>query len=156
MPEDTVIIRRVDPDSEGARAALASYYRELAETFPEGFEVERSLDPEHGNLIPLKGAFLLATVDGTPVGCVALKGDGSQLAEIKRMWVRPDHRGTGLARRLMAAAEEEARRLGITNLRLDTHRTLKKAASSYRAWGWREIERFNDDPYAHLFFEKDL
>jgi len=93
---------------------------------------------------------------GEPVACVALKGDGGPVAEIKRMWVHPDYRGSGLARRLIGAAEDAARALGVNTLRLDTNRALDRAAAAYRSWGWREIARFNDDPYAHLFFEKRL
>ena len=152
-----VTIRRVDPDSPGALAALSQYYEELTGTFPEGFDVRRSRDPDRASLIPPNGAFLLASsATGEPVGCIALKGDGGQVAEIKRMWVAPSCRGSGLARRLMAAAEGEARGLGIATLRLDTNRALPRAAEIYRTWGWREIDRFNDDPYAQLFFEKAL
>ncbi|MBV8697741.1 MAG: PadR family transcriptional regulator, partial [Bradyrhizobium sp.] len=64
--------------------------------------------------------------------------------------------GLGLARRLMDAAESAARTLGITVLRLDTNSALPEAGQLYRTSGWREIARFNDDPYPDLFFEKRL
>ena len=72
------------------------------------------------------------------------------------MWTASDQRGSGLAKRLMLAAEQAARDLGITVLRLDTNSTLTNAIAIYRHWGWREIPRFNDDPYAEVFFEKRL
>jgi hypothetical protein len=56
----------------------------------------------------------------------------------------------------MAAAETAARELGIERLRLDTNSALPEAARLYRATGWTEIARFNDDPYPDLFFEKRL
>ncbi len=56
----------------------------------------------------------------------------------------------------MNRAEAVARELGLTALRLDTHSALGDAAALYRRWGWTETARFNDDPYAHLFFEKSL
>ena len=106
-------------------------------------------------MIAPHGAFLAAMSDGLPLGCVGLKG-GAEFAEIKRLWVSPDARGLGLGRRLMDAAEEAARRLGIVILRLDTNSALPEAASLYRKSGWAEIARFNDDPYPDLFFEKQL
>jgi GNAT superfamily N-acetyltransferase len=102
-----------------------------------------------------RGAFLVASVDGLPLGCVGLKG-GGEFAEIKRLWVSPMARGRGLSRRLMAEAETRARSLGVALLRLDTNRALPEASALYRRLGWTEIERFNDDPYAQVFFEKRL
>ena len=148
-------IEATDPRSPKARHCLEQYYAELAQRFPGGFEVSRSRDPDAADMIAPRGAFLVASVDGQPLGCVGLKG-GGEIAEIKRLWVSPMARGQGLARRLMAAAEARARALGIALLRLDTNRALPEAAALYRRDGWTEIERFNDDPYAEVFFEKRL
>lgn len=149
-------IEEKDPAGSAARHCLERYYAELAERFPQGFEVARSRDPEAADMIRPRGAFLVAMSDGLPVGCVGLKGNGGEAAEIKRLWVCPGARGLGLARRLMAAAEAAARELAIRTLRLDTNRALPEASRLYHATGWTEIERFNDDPYAELFFEKRL
>ena len=93
---------------------------------------------------------------GSPVGCCALKGDGGNTGEIKRLWVAPPARGLGLARGLMAAAEARARALGMQRLRLDTNRALTAAIRLYRATGWQEVPAFNAEPYAHHWFEKQL
>ena len=145
----------VDPSDLRARACLQAYFDELAELFPEGFDPARSRQPDDDALRLPRGAFLLATLEEEPAGCLALKG-AVGFGEVKRVWVSPGARGMGLARGLLERAAEEARGLGYGLLRLDTHRTLVGAAAMYRALGWREIERFNDDPYAHLFFEKAL
>lgn len=107
-------------------------------------------------MVPPRGAFLVALSDGLPVGCVGLKGNGSTLGEVKRLWVAPDARGAGLGKRLMAAIEDEARALSMDTLRLDTNRALPEAYELYMRNGWTEIERFNDDPYPDFFFEKRL
>jgi GNAT superfamily N-acetyltransferase len=151
-----VRIIRVEPDDPAARHCLSRYYTELDQAFPGGFVVEQSHDPEAGQLIPPRGAFFVAFAAQAPVGCVALKGTCPDYAEIKRMWIDPAERGTGLARRLIAVAERTARSLGIAVLRLDTNRALPGAIAIYGHWGWREIPRFNDDPYAEVFFEKAL
>jgi hypothetical protein len=56
----------------------------------------------------------------------------------------------------METAEAAARKLSIKVLRLDTNSALGEAMQLYRRTGWTEIERFNDDPYPDLFFEKQL
>ncbi|WP_423605495.1 bifunctional helix-turn-helix transcriptional regulator/GNAT family N-acetyltransferase [Sphingomonas sp. MS122] len=156
LGRDIVAVEETDPASDAARHCLERYYAELAERFPTGFEVARSRDPDAADMIRPRGAFLVAMSDGMPVGCVGLKGGTGDTAEIKRLWVCPSARGLGLARKLMTAAEDAARELAIAALRLDTNRALPEAAKLYRATGWTEIERFNDDPYAEVFFEKRL
>ena len=151
-----IAIEAVDPRSEPARECLSQYYGELARRFDRGFDVTLSRDPDARDMVHPRGAFLLAMSDGVAVGCVGLKGTGGAMGEIKRLWVSPSARGLGLSHRLMAAAEAAARALSITTLRLDTNRTLPEALGLYRNSGWSEIERFNDDPYPDIFFEKQL
>jgi GNAT superfamily N-acetyltransferase len=94
--------------------------------------------------------------DGLPIGCVGLKGTGGELAEVKRLWVAPSARGLGLGRRLMDGVEDAARNIALKILRLDTNSALPEALKLYRSTGWTEIDRFNDDPYPDVFFEKRL
>jgi GNAT superfamily N-acetyltransferase len=151
---ERIEIRTVSPSSEHARFCLDRYYRELNSKFDGGFDVTRSRDPDSTKMTAPLGAFLVANSDTLPVGCVGLSGDGTDLAEVKRLWVEPMARGFGYGRLLMAAIERTASELGISKLRLDTNRALPAAVEFYRRAGWQEIERFNDDPYAHFFFEK--
>ncbi|QJP14603.1 GNAT family N-acetyltransferase [Starkeya sp. ORNL1] len=151
-----IVLEETDPRRDDARYCLGEYYAELARRFEQGFDVSLSRDPEAVDMIRPRGAFLVATSDGLPIGCVGLKGTGGEVAEIKRLWVAPSARGLGLARRLMKAAEDIARDLSITRLRLDTNSALPEAQQLYRSTGWKEIERFNDDPYPDTFFEKLL
>ncbi|TCD13685.1 bifunctional helix-turn-helix transcriptional regulator/GNAT family N-acetyltransferase [Oricola cellulosilytica] len=153
---DNISLAETNPESTDARYCLEAYYAELARRFEEGFEVARSRDPEASDMVRPRGAFIVAESDGLPVGCVGLKGSGGQIAEVKRLWVAPCARGLGLARHLMAAAEDAALSLSITTLRLDTNKALPEAIHLYRNTGWTEIDRFNDDPYPDFFFEKRL
>lgn len=153
---DRIHLQEMNPRSEAALQCLAEYYAELNRRFDGGFDVSLSRDPEAADMIRPRGAFLVAMSDGVPMGCVGLKGWGGDWAEIKRLWVAPSARGLGLAKRLMTAAEDAARELGIATLRLDTNSALPEAEALYRRLGWSEIARFNDDPYPDLFFEKHL
>ncbi len=149
-------IRQIDPQSPEAIQCLKSYYDELERRFDRGFDVSLSRDPEASAMMPPMGAFYVAMSDGQPLGCCGLKGNGSDVAEIKRLWVSPTARGLGLAQALLTACEEAALALGIKVLRLDTNSALPEAAKLYRKTGWTQIDRFNDDPYPDLFFKKGL
>ena len=156
LARSRITIEQVDPRGEQARYCLGEYYGELARRFERGFGVALSRDPDAKDMMPPRGAFFIALSDGLPLGCIGLKGTGGAIAEIKRLWVAPAARGLGLGRRLMDAAEGAARSLSIGILRLDTNSALPEAKQLYRKTGWTEIERFNDDPYPDLFFEKHL
>ncbi|MEM1385932.1 MAG: GNAT family N-acetyltransferase, partial [Pseudomonadota bacterium] len=120
------------------------------------FDLKNSGVSELTQMKPPLGSFVVARLGDMPVGCVGIKGNGGTLAEVKRMWIAPAARGLGLARRLMTTAEDAARDLGIETLRLDTNSALFEALGLYQSMGWTEIDRFNDDPYPDLFFEKQL
>jgi GNAT superfamily N-acetyltransferase len=72
------------------------------------------------------------------------------------MWVHDDWRGMGLGGRMLRALEQAAVDRGHTVVRLDTNRVLTPAIAMYRRAGYTEISRYNDNPYAHHWFEKHL
>jgi ribosomal protein S18 acetylase RimI-like enzyme len=78
------------------------------------------------------------------------------VAELKRMWVHEGWRGAGLGSRMLRRLEQEASDRGLTVVRLDTNSALTEAIAMYRRAGYREIERYNDNPYARHWFEKQL
>lgn len=156
LDRSRVTLEVADPRSDAARWCLGEYYAELARRFERGFEVHLSRDPEAGDMIAPKGTFLVAMSDGLPIGCAGLKGHDGSWGEVKRVWVSPAARGLGLGARMMTALEEAGRGLGMGLLRLDTNSALPEAVAMYRATGWTEIDRFNDDPYPDVFFEKRI
>lgn len=156
LTRERVALNEIDPQSDEARYCLGEYYAELGRRFKQGFDVSLSRDPDAKDMRRPRGTFIVAMSDTLPIGCVGLKGTDHGYAEVKRLWVAPAARGLRLGRRLMDATEDAARGLGITLLRLDTNSALPEAGQLYRSTGWREIPRFNDDPYPDLFFEKRL
>ena len=82
--------------------------------------------------------------------------DTPEPTELKRMWVASSARGLGLGRRLLAELESEAFRHGAKTIRLETNRALSEAIALYRSSGYREVDAFNEEPYAHHWFEKRL
>jgi DNA-binding MarR family transcriptional regulator/GNAT superfamily N-acetyltransferase len=151
-----VELRPEPPDSAAAQWCLEQYFTELAARFDTGFEPARSNSASVEEMTPPVGFFVVAWLDGAPVGCGALKVGAEETGEIKRMWTDPNARGLGIARRILRWLEAKAREAGLTRLRLETNRSLTEAQALYRMEGYTEVERFNDEPYAHHWFEKRL
>jgi DNA-binding MarR family transcriptional regulator len=149
-------IERVDPGASEARWCVAQYFAELDRVFEGGFDASQSIPADDSELVPPRGAFLVATVEGEAVACGAVKTIAPGVGSLKRMWVADSARGLGLGRRMLAALEDEARTLGLTTLRLETNRSLTAAIRLYRSAGYVEVPPFNADPYAHHWFEKRL
>ncbi len=139
-----------------ATACMQAYFRELSQRFGQQFD-PRPVDSDVAAMTPPRGIFLIA---GDALGCVGLRSGAEGIApgmgEVKRLWIAPSARGQGLALRLMAAVEDEARTLGLTRLRLDTSRHLPEAQALYLRHGWAEIAAYNRNPYADHWFEKRL
>jgi DNA-binding MarR family transcriptional regulator/GNAT superfamily N-acetyltransferase len=149
-------IERVDPASRVARWCIGQYFDELDRRFESGFDPAASLAAEDRDLVPPRGAFLVAFVDGEPVACGAVKSISAGVGSLKRMWVADTVRGLGIGRRMLEALEAQSRELGLTILRLETNHALQEAVRLYQSAGFVEVAPFNADPYAHHWFEKRL
>ena len=112
----------------------------------QNFELELAGLP--GDYAPPRGRLLMA--EGA--GCVALRAIDEETCEMKRLYVRPEYRGSGLGRRLIAAIIEEARRIGYGRMRLDTMPKMDSAQRLYASFGFRDIEayRYNPEPGARF------
>ncbi|HEV2580119.1 MAG TPA: GNAT family N-acetyltransferase, partial [Ktedonobacteraceae bacterium] len=144
------------PTSQDARWCIEQYFTELGQRFETGFDPTLGISAHPHELVPPAGLLLVACLRGEPVGCGALKFHENTVGELKRMWVAPRARGLGLGRRLLEALEHKAREAGMTVIHLETNRTLIEAIELYRHSGYQEVAAFNDEPYAHHWFEKRL
>jgi GNAT superfamily N-acetyltransferase/DNA-binding MarR family transcriptional regulator len=144
------------PADPAARSCLAAYFSELAVRFPGGFDIAAGLAAAAADYGPPSGLMLVAWLRGEPAGCGALRFRDGEPDWIKRMWVAPAARGLGLGRRILSGLEQAARDRGGTAVRLETHQVLNEAISLYRSAGYAEVPPFNDEPYAHHWFEKSL
>lgn len=149
-------VERVDPASPAARRCVSEYFAELGRRFERGFDPGKSIPADDDELTPPRGAFLLATVDGEPIACGAVKSLSRGVGSIKRMWVSGSVRGLGFGRRILVALEAQARELGMRTVRLETNRALQEAIRLYQSSGYLEVAPFNTDPYADRWFEKRL
>jgi DNA-binding MarR family transcriptional regulator len=146
----------VDPDHADARRCIEAYFAELDRRSESGFDPAAGISAEPHELRPPAGELLLAYLRAEPVGCGALKHHDGAPSEIKRMWVADAVRGLGIGRRLLVELEARAREHGARTVRLETNRNLSEAIAMYRGAGYVEVPAFNDEPFAHHWFEKDL
>jgi GNAT superfamily N-acetyltransferase len=146
--------RREPAGSPAARTLLKAMEQEMLELYamsemPTPATIE-DLEPASG------GAYVVGWEDDRAVAGGALKRIGPGVAEIKRMYVLPDSRSRGLARRLLAALEDAARELGYERVRLDTGPSQPHARALYESAGYQTVPDYNDNPYAAYHGEKSL
>jgi GNAT superfamily N-acetyltransferase len=151
-----VDIVALDPAHPHARYCLHEYFSELGRRFDTGFDPALSISANDEEMRPPAGLFLVASLKSEPIGCGGLKFHDDAPTELKRMWVAESARGLGIGRRLLGELERCAAEHGAGTLRLETNKALVEAISIYRSAGYYEVAPFNDEPYAHHWFEKHL
>ena len=110
----------------------------------QGFDRELASLP--GDYARPDGFLLLAWHDGKAVGCVALRKLHDGVAELKRLYVRPNARGLGFGGKLTRCVIGEARRAGYRSVVLDTLADRTSAQNLYLRLGFRDIEAYYDNP----------
>jgi GNAT superfamily N-acetyltransferase len=144
-----------EPDAPEVRALYDAFIRETDGPLGIDLEAEIAAGPPR-DLTPPNGTLLVVRVDGEPAGLGGVRHLDTAIAEIKSMYLVPEHRGRGLARELLVELEETARRHGCDAVRLDTSDYLTDAIRLYRDIGYREVPDYNDNPKASLWFERAL
>jgi putative acetyltransferase len=137
------LITREPVTSEVARALIRARHEELTALYADTREAD-FLDLPTRDVAPGAGAFLVAWIDGEPVGCGSLRRLGDDQGEIKRMYVRPEARRHGVGRALLVALEAEAARLGIAALFLETGERQPEAIALYQSAGFERRPCWGD------------
>jgi ribosomal protein S18 acetylase RimI-like enzyme len=150
---NAITVRRATPADEAAAWAIVDEYNRALEI------VVRDDPATFRKYLTGPGALWLAQDGGDVVGCVVLRplpevAHGA--CEVKRLYVRPTHRGAGIADALMEALETFARDAGYTAVYLDTKDDLAAAIRFYERRGYDRIERYNDNPQATIFMRRVL
>ena len=142
MSPAAIRIERAQVTDEVSLALIRALNEELRALYPEPGANHFRLDPEQ--VSAERGAFLLVYRDGVAVGCGAVRKLDDDTAELKRMYVAPAARGTGLGRRLVAALESEARALRVQRLVLETGTRQTAALALYGHMGFERIPLYGE------------
>ena len=142
-------IRIIDAHEGQFLNEIRSLFLEYAESLGtpldfQGFDKELAELP--GAYKPPEGALLLAVEEGKSAGCVAMRSLGNNSCEMKRLYVRPEWRGTKLGRTLAESIIERARNAGYKFMRLDTLPTMERAKMLYKSLGFYEIDAYRYNP----------
>lgn len=138
------------------RALFEEYASSLAVDL--GFQdFERELAELPGDYAPPAGRLLLALDGADAAGCVALRRFAPGVCEMKRLYVRPAYRGTGVGRLLAERIVADGRDAGYERMRLDTLPTMDPARTLYRSLGFVEIDAYRPNPvHGTTYFELAL
>jgi putative acetyltransferase len=152
MPSDLAFLQVKSPTQvDLARALFREYEASLkADICFQSFQAELSALPDP--YAPPRGALLLAMKGDQVAGCGALRLWSTDNCELKRMFLRPAFRGQGGGRQLAMALIDRARDAGYRSIRLDTLDFMREAVALYQSLGFREIERYNDNPHPGALF----
>lgn len=141
-------------------AAVRALFLEFSQSLDfnlnfQDFEAELANLP--GKYAPPSGELLLASSGDTPAGCIAMRSLDDTTCEMKRLWVRPDFRKTGLGRTLAKQIIQVAKGLGYQMMKLDTVAAMKPAIQLYHSLGFVETAPYTFNPLPHaLYFELRL
>jgi ribosomal protein S18 acetylase RimI-like enzyme len=132
------------PQLEAVRGLFSEYAESLGFSLCfQGFDEELHTLP--GAYAPSRGTLLLAMADGNPAGCAGVRPFGAGRCEMKRLYTRAQHRGSGMGRRLAEAALAFARNAGYRQMLLDTLPQMAVAQALYRSLGFRDCPAYYDN-----------
>jgi GNAT superfamily N-acetyltransferase len=146
---------RVD---DGPGRDLAQSMRDEIAVMYDGLDLDGPSMPAAGQpeLSSPGGLFIVGYVDEEPICCGGVKRLGDDACEIKKMYVVPEWRGKGVARKLLHELEQRARGLGYAVARLDTGPKQLGARGLYESEGYEQVPDFNGNPVAAFWGEKPL
>jgi GNAT superfamily N-acetyltransferase len=157
MRPSAITIARADLTAGTSRELISALNAELSAMYSEPGANHFGLKPDE--VSGKRGAFLVVSLDGKPVGCGAVRLIDAETGELKRMYVAPEARGKRHGRQLVAALEAVARTLGAKRLVLETGIRQLAAVALYKAMGVAPIPLYGEyclSPNTSICLGKDL
>lgn len=142
-------------DSEVSLALQDAFFAEITSRYPS-WRPGSSQSFEAEDLTPPDGTWLVAYLNGAPVGCGGLQRLDAETGEVRRIFLDESVRGLGIGRALLTQLEEHARSLGYRRVRLTTGDQQPEALGLFESSGYGEIPPFTDGPFTRHWMEKPL
>jgi ribosomal protein S18 acetylase RimI-like enzyme len=154
-----MLLEETGVDSPDAALLLDEYFTSRELGFTGGKYLRSRPDP--AVFTPPAGVFLVLRDGELLLGCGGVRripdaDDGAVRYEVKHLYLRPETRGRGYGKRLLAELETRAAGFGATRVVLDTNASLLAAGGLYRSSGYSEVAPYNDNPNATHWYRKDL
>lgn len=155
-------MREQQPEVVPTNFASAEVSELIDQWNAEILRADSTFNPEGGSLVdsiefrPPAGAFLVVRDGAQAIGCGGVRRLDGDTAEVKRLYVTPKARGRGAGRLLLDALAAEAKALGYGRLRLDTDGGDPAALGLFRSAGFEEVQPYNANEHARLWFQRDL
>ncbi|MGN6126299.1 MAG: GNAT family N-acetyltransferase [Humibacter sp.] len=152
-------------DDPIAARLLTRYFTEREQTFPSAQGSYQVKLPDANQFVDGRGDFVIASLDGTAIGCGGVRrieddvdaaGGPVVRFEVKHLWIDPVARGHGAGRGLLAELERRAIAMGARRLVLDTNESLAAAGGLYRTSGYLSVQPYNDNPNATHWYAKEV
>ena len=151
----TIELRSTALDSTDGLRLLGAFTDEISDLYP-GWTPAKGPSAHPSEFLPPTGLFVIAYQADLAIGCGGFKQLATKIAEIKRIYVRPECRGDGVARRVLEHLEQSARELGYDAVRLDTGDRQPEALALFERTGYQQVPDYNGNPFASYWFEKKL
>ncbi len=154
---DKITIETVihEADILAVKALFLDYLNFVEDFLGESLEFQKT-DEEFTSFPKFYDALYIAKINGNPVGACGLKPFKDDICELKRLYCRPGARGHGLGRQLIELCLKDAKDRGYAKIYLDTDHGLVHANTIYEALGFKDIERYYDNPMDSRFMARSL
>lgn len=152
-------VKLIIADNEAHFEEGKKLFREYAASLPIDLAFQRfdeELDTVQQQYGPPSGGLVLAYAGACAVGCAGVRNKGAGMAELKRMYVRPEFRGHRLGKLLLERSVSIAKDLGYEKLRLDTLPSMTGALRLYESFGFEVIPAYYANPHADAIYMEKL
>ncbi len=136
--------------------AIKSLFIEYAESLNFSLcfqDFDKEIESLPGKYSPPEGSLILAKIENEFAGCIALKKIEDGICEMKRLYVKPSHRGKQIGKILVEKIISDAKEIGYKSMRLDTvEGKMDSAIALYKEFGFKKIEKYYTNPEPHTLY----
>jgi len=150
------LVKLIQAISSEEIEAIKSLFIEYAESLNFSLcfqDFDKEIESLPGKYSPPEGSLILAKIENEFAGCIALKKIEDGICEMKRLYVKPSHRGKQIGKILVEKIISDAKEIGYKSMRLDTvEGKMDSAIALYKEFGFKKIEKYYTNPEPHTLY----